>query len=302
MTKEEKIEKVEKQLKMIYKINKDYRDYARGLRLVMDYEKLINILHKTNQSVARQLKAIDTFFTRHPKININRLSQIVPVRYDGWSEKMEFETHPLLELVDVDNYTRKVTQARLNVVTALLKNHVSPDLSSTNFIEPLFVAVKTGDHALAKLLLKYGANPNCIGQEGIPILCTAAAKLDQEMVEILLAHEADINIKTTYRRSYPRLKNHNVLAYMFLSNNGETPDQVYDGRHDHQNAAKLRAMIKLLRRRGISLQARLGYKNKTITQLIAGLSADSLDAYGNDWGTALRPTPSPRQFTANQAR
>ena len=81
---------------------------------------------------------------------------------------MYFESHPLLEVIDCDECKHKVSKSRVRVLEALLKNNVSPDLSDTDFIEPLSGAVKTKDCVVAKLLLKHGANPNCVGDNDIP--------------------------------------------------------------------------------------------------------------------------------------
>ena len=109
------------------------------------------------------------------------------------------------------------------------------------------------------------------------------------MVKILLDHKGDVNIKNKYNGSYPKLKNHNVLAYMFRSNSGETQDQVYKYESDFKaNAKNTVEMVKYLKKRGVSLQAKFGYKNKTLKQLVEGLSEDSHDAYGNNWGGMIK--------------
>ena len=215
----------EKDIKAIRKSHDGDINRSNALQLKKDYSKLINTLDQKRNSATHQINVINEFFKNYPKVNINKLSESIKIKYAG--NHMEYDCHPLIELMDVNNYKHKVSKPRVKVIEALLNNNVSPDLSDTDFIEPLMTAVYTKDHVVARLLLKHGANPNCLGENDIPVLFTAAAKLDKEMVKILLDYKADVNIKNKYNRSYPKLKNHNVLAYMFRSNNGETQDRVY---------------------------------------------------------------------------
>ena len=203
---------------------------------------------------------------------------------------MGFKRHPILEVIGYGeswDEVRKLSKSRVGVLDSLLRHNVSPDLEGTNFIEPLPTAVKAKDYTVAKLLLKHGANPNSLDYRDVPVLFIAAAKLDREMVAILLDYKADINIK--YKSDYDsRLKNHNVLAYMYRSNNGETRDQIYGRSSDKMLVKETVEMVKYLEKMGVSLKAKVGTKNKTLKGMIKSIRrGDGLDFYGNNWGKML---------------
>ena len=117
---------LEKEIKAVQKISKEYSDESDAINLIDDYSKLINSLNRNTNSASYQINAVNKFFKKHPKVNVNKLSMATRVKYAGWDIDMDFECHPLLELMDSDNYKKKVGTSRIKVMEALLNNKVSP--------------------------------------------------------------------------------------------------------------------------------------------------------------------------------
>ena len=75
----------------------------------------------------------------------------------------------------------------------------------------LLSATASGDVAMAKLLLANGANPNIGDAKGMTPLHRAAYAGGQQLVDLLLEHQADVNARTTggatgeHHASGPRL-------------------------------------------------------------------------------------------------
>ena len=235
--------------------------------------------------MAYQINVIDKFFEKHNKVDINKLSSIKKISHPLFSQPCL--AHPILELLDTGDKKQKINESRIFVLFKLLAHGVSPNLNDKLFVAPLSVAVKTKDLMAAKLLLNHGANPNSQDANEIPVLFTAAANLDMGMIKLLTKFKANVNIKIKNNKNYPKLKNHNVLAYLYRSISNETPDSVNVPNNANAEESPVIAIIKLLHKEGVSLKAKLGDNNKTLKQLIETFDKNGVDKYGNAWGRLL---------------
>ena len=77
---------------------------------------------------------------------------------------------------------------------------------STDGDTPLIVAART-DFRMVEMILKYGANPNAINNEGDTPLSIAAVRGDVDSVNILLSAGADLNSAVIKLTSYLRFQN-----------------------------------------------------------------------------------------------
>ncbi len=80
---------------------------------------------------------------------------------------------------------------------ALLKQGAQVDARSTNTMKntPLHAATAGRQVELMKLLLEHGANPDATQEGGWTALHAAAQNGDRDMIEVLLANNASINVR-----------------------------------------------------------------------------------------------------------
>src|SRR5437868_6371333 len=83
---------------------------------------------------------------------------------------------------------------QMDVMLALLEAGANPDAKST-YGTPLSFAAISGNVVGAKMLLEKGANPNTIRSDGISVLMAASKAGNPALVEELLKHKADVNVK-----------------------------------------------------------------------------------------------------------
>lgn len=84
-----------------------------------------------------------------------------------------------------------------DVVNVLLMYHADPNVASNNpmHVVPLHSAVAGNHYAIAAKLIEAGANVNAIQADGFTPSMGAAQNGNLEMVELLLAHGADVNAR-----------------------------------------------------------------------------------------------------------
>ena len=70
---------------------------------------------------------------------------------------------------------------------------------ATTWSQPLYLAAVNGNAAVIERLLKAGADPNGVSQEGQTMLMTAALSGKADAVRLLLTHSAKIDTKEPYR-------------------------------------------------------------------------------------------------------
>lgn len=85
----------------------------------------------------------------------------------------------------------------LEIVNVLLMDHADPNIASNNpmRVTPLHSAVAGNHYAVAAKLIEAGANVNAIQADGFTPLMGAAQNGNLQMVELLLAHGADVNAR-----------------------------------------------------------------------------------------------------------
>jgi ankyrin repeat protein len=85
-----------------------------------------------------------------------------------------------------------------------LQSYIWPDSDSLSISKapfpPFWLATYWNQRAMVELLLVHGADVNVRDPRGITPLHMAAEKGDKELVELLLAHGADVNAKDAYGR------------------------------------------------------------------------------------------------------
>jgi hypothetical protein len=114
-------------------------------------------------------------------------------------------------------------KVELDVVTALVQggaaiNMTASDLDPTT---PLGLAIRFCEHDIAALLVKHGANVNCVDDDNKTPIYTAACHFDTKLVALLIAHGANVNKR----------------AYTYLS--GPTPVWAAATRKDYSTVALL---------------------------------------------------------------
>ena len=104
--------------------------------------------------------------------------------------KDEYGDTPLLLAINVDDFNNN----RLNIVKHLLKYGANPNLINDDGRSPLyFASMKNHDNVVA-LLLEHGADPNTKLFNGNTILGSEVIKGNKDMVELFLKYGADTNI------------------------------------------------------------------------------------------------------------
>jgi len=82
-----------------------------------------------------------------------------------------------------------------DIVELLLKHGADVDAADRQWLTPLHYATLTDNQGAVRSLLNYGANPNAKDNKvGDTPLILAAGKGYKEVVEVLLAHGADVNL------------------------------------------------------------------------------------------------------------
>ena len=84
-----------------------------------------------------------------------------------------------------------VLQRHADAVEELLRSKANPNLLDPRGSPPLYDAL--GDVPTMKALLDGGADPNARTYQGTPLLLQVVLDKDQRAVELLLAHQADVN-------------------------------------------------------------------------------------------------------------
>jgi len=110
------------------------------------------------------------------------------------------EDPALLESHSADGWTPLHLAAffgHKELAEALLKQGVQVDSRSTNTMKntPLHAAAAGRQVELMKLLLEHGANPDATQEGGWTALHAAAQNGDRAMIEVLLAHQAGLNVR-----------------------------------------------------------------------------------------------------------
>lgn len=88
-------------------------------------------------------------------------------------------------------------RCNFEIATDLLKAGANPNIVNEQGIGPLYLAITNGSPALVELLLTKGANPNLAREDGETPLLTATRLGQVEMLKALLSHGASINAKET---------------------------------------------------------------------------------------------------------
>ena len=270
--------------RQVAQLAKFYHNETATLALIEDYEQLIYALNIEQAQPRNQIKAIDKFFKRHPQAPVKKLSAAVEVEC---FRNNRHKTHPLVELLSCAYEQRPLSPARRRVAARLLSYGVSPDLSATDYIEPLSVAVINDDKKTAQLLLTAGANPNCVTERNVPVLFEAVIQLNFPMVNLLLDRQADINLKLNWQRDFRYLKNYNVLGYLHRAttyNYGPDSGRIIEG---DAPRAKIIKMIKLLHRRGIRINDRLGKAQEPLSKIVQQ-ARKGYDFLGVNWAKILQ--------------
>ena len=91
----------------------------------------------------------------------------------------------------------------INLLLSLLLLSVLQPALAQNRNEELFAAARKGDAATVKSLLERGVDVNTKFRYGATALSYAADKGHVEVVKILLAHKADLNVKDTFYGATP---------------------------------------------------------------------------------------------------
>jgi ankyrin repeat protein len=85
------------------------------------------------------------------------------------------------------------------IAEQLMQAGADPDVANEYGVTPLFLAANNRNAAMAEALLKGGANPDAALWSGVTPLMAAAKTGVNEVVSVLLAHGADVNIQEPRR-------------------------------------------------------------------------------------------------------
>lgn len=138
--------------------------------------------------------------------------------------------------------------------------------------EDLWAAARKGDAAAVKALLGKGVDVNAKTEYGATALSFAADKGHVEIVKLLIAHKADVNVKDTFYKATPLTwalgKNHVEIIKLLVEAGVEEADQalLFAVRRGNQELAE--AILKRTKPKAALLDSALAAAPKSKTGLI----------------------------------
>ena len=127
------------------------------------------------------------------------------------------------------------------IVQALLEAGANPNLSLLAGETPLMIAARSGKARAAELMLQKGAKVNATAARGQTALMWAAAGRHPDVVKVLLAHRADVHLRSAEWSQMMAVPPHGVKQYNKVIPHGGDTALMFAARSGDLDSARLLA-------------------------------------------------------------
>lgn len=125
------------------------------------------------------------------------------------------------------------------MVRRLLEAGANPNAALLAGETPLMVGARAGNTGVVEQLLNKGANPNAHGARGQTALMWAVAQKHPDVVKVLLAHHADIQLRSDVWTDVMAVPPHGYLGYNKAIPHGGKTALMFAARAGDPDSAKL---------------------------------------------------------------
>ena len=102
---------------------------------------------------------------------------------------------------DGSYFHHALSQSSPKIVEILCKHGCDVNVRDDNDETPLFLAVRQADIESSKILLKHGANPNAVTEQGNTLnIAAATVPINKDMIELLVENGAQLNVQEKINR------------------------------------------------------------------------------------------------------